>query len=149
MPFLFFLSNVAGCLAQASSNLNHSIASDLKTLRSEDCRADCLFFFRCCVFILALCRMGFDFWGITYKAWLSTLDLCRHLLGWDGLVFVMVVLKFFFFFFFKILILCLYIYIYIYFFLVSGNILNKSLFMLVGIAKNLLLFDETTIILFI
>ena len=58
---------------------------------------------------------------------------------------VMVVLKFCFF---KILILCLYIYIYIYIFLVSGNILNKSLFMLVGIAKNLLLFDETTTILF-
>ena len=34
-------------------------------------------------------------------------------------------------------------------FLYSGNILNKSLFMSVEIAKNLLLFSETTTILFI
>ena len=43
----------------------------------------------------------------------------------------------------------IYIYIYIYFFLASGNTLNKSLFMQVEIAKNLLLFGETTTILFI
>ena len=49
------------------------------------------------------------------------------------------------FFFFLILILRLYIYIYI---LVSSNILNKFLFMQVEIAKNLLLFGETTTILF-
>ena len=36
--------------------------------------------------------------------------------------------------------MCFYIYIY---FLVSGNILNKSLFMQVEIAKNLLLFGKT------
>ena len=44
-----------------------------------------------------------------------------------------------------------YIYIYIYIYihiLVSGNILNKSLFMQVEIAKNLLLFSETTTIFF-
>ena len=41
-----------------------------------------------------------------------------------------------------------FIYIYIYI-LVSGNILNKSLFMQVEIAKNLLLFNETITILFI
>ena len=46
-------------------------------------------------------------------------------------------------FFFLILILCFYIYI-----LVSGNILNKSLFMQVEIVKNLLLFGETTTIFF-
>ena len=45
-------------------------------------------------------------------------------------------------FFKKNLILCLYI-------LVSGNILNKSLFMQVEIAKNLLLFGKITTILFI
>ena len=45
---------------------------------------------------------------------------------------------------FLILILCFYIYI-----LVSGNILNKSLFMQVEIVKNLLLFGETTIVVFI
>ena len=45
-------------------------------------------------------------------------------------------------FFLLILILCLYI-------LVSGNILNKSLFMQVEIVKNLLLFGEITTILFI
>ena len=44
----------------------------------------------------------------------------------------------------KNLILCLYIYI-----LVIGNIMNKSLFMQVEIAKNLLLFGETRTILFI
>ena len=53
--------------------------------------------------------------------------------------FVMLVLNFF-----LILILCFYIYI-----LVSGNILNKSLFMQVEIAKNLLFFSKTTTILFI
>ena len=68
--------------------------------------------------------------------------LDRHLLGWAGLVFVMAVL--FFFFFFEILMLCFYIFI-----LFIGNIMNKSLFMQVEIAKNLLLFGETTTILFI
>ena len=67
-----------------------------------------------------------------------------QVLGWAGLVFVMAVTIFFFF----NLILCLYIYIYIYI-LVIGNIMNKSLFMQVEIAKNLLLFGETTTILFI
>ena len=62
-------------------------------------------------------------------------------LGWAGLVFVMVVT---FFFFFLILILCFNIY-----FLVNGNIMNKSLFMQVEIAKILLLFSEITTILFI
>ena len=45
LPLLFFLSSIASFRAQASSDLNHPIASDLKTLRSEDCRADCLFIF--------------------------------------------------------------------------------------------------------
>ena len=36
-----------------------------------------------------------------------------------------------------------------YIYLVIGNIMNKSLFMQVEIAKNLLLFDEITTILFI
>ena len=67
--------------------------------------------------------------------------LGKHLLVWAGLVFVMAVLNFILK---KNLILCFYIYI-----LVIGNIMNKSLFMQVEIAKNLLLFDETTIILFI
>ena len=67
--------------------------------------------------------------------------LDRHLLGWAGLVFVMAVL---FFFFFENLMLCFYIFI-----LFIGNIMNKSLFMQVEIAKNLLLFGETTTILFI
>ena len=40
--------------------------------------------------------------------------------------------------------MCLYIYIF-----VIGNIMNKSLFMQVEITKNLSLFGETTIILFI
>ena len=40
--------------------------------------------------------------------------------------------------------LCFYIFI-----LFIGNIMNKSLFMQVEIAKNLLLFGETTTILFI
>ena len=69
------------------------------------------------------------------------MGLGRHLLVWAGLVFVMAVLNFIFK---KKLILCFYIYI-----LVIGNILNRFLFMQVEIAKNLLLFDETTIILFI
>ena len=64
-----------------------------------------------------------------------------QVLGWAGLVFVMAVTNFF-----LNLILCLYIYIYI---LVIGNIMNKSLFMQVEIAKNLLLFGKTTTILFI
>ena len=42
----------------------------------------------------------------------------------------------------------MYIYIYIYI-LVIGNLMNKSLFMQVEISKNLLLFGETTTILFI
>ena len=46
--------------------------------------------------------------------------------------------------YFLILILCFYIYI-----LVIDNIMNKSLFMHVEIAKNLVLFGETTTILFI
>ena len=50
------------------------------------------------------------------------------------------------FIYFKILILCLYIYIYI---LVIGNIMNKFLFMLVEITKNLLLFGKITTIFFI
>ena len=41
-----------------------------------------------------------------------------------------------------------FIYIYIYI-LVSGNILNKSLFMQVKIIKNLLLFGKTITVLFI
>ena len=45
LPLLFFLSTIASFLAQASSDLNHPIASDLKTLRCEDCRANCPFFF--------------------------------------------------------------------------------------------------------
>ena len=57
----------------------------------------------------------------------------------------MAVLKFFFFFF-NFNLVFIYIYIYI---LVISNIINKSLFMQVDIAKSLLLFDETTIILFI
>ena len=70
-----------------------------------------------------------------------------QVLGWAGLVFVMAVTIFFFFFNFN-LVLYIYIYIYIYI-LVIGNIMNKSLFMQVEIAKNLLLFSETTTILFI
>ena len=64
-----------------------------------------------------------------------------HLLGKARLV-LLAVLNFFS----LILILCLYIYIYI---LVIGNIMNKYLFMQIKIAKNLSLFGETTIILFI
>ena len=48
----------------------------------------------------------------------------------------------FFFFFFYACVFCLY-FVYLCFFLVSGNILNKSLFMQVEIAKNLLLFGKT------
>ena len=47
------------------------------------------------------------------------------------------------FFFFNFNLVFIYIYI-----LVSSNILNKFLFMQVEIAKNLLLFNETTTILF-
>ena len=65
-----------------------------------------------------------------------------QVLGWAGLVFVMAVTIFFF----KFNLVFIYIYIYI---LVIGNIMNKSLFMQVEIAKNLLLFGETTTILFI
>ena len=68
------------------------------------------------------------------------MGLGRHLLVWAGLVFVMAVLNFFF----LILILCFYINI-----LVICNIMNKSLFMQVEIAKNFLLFSETITILFI
>ena len=67
-----------------------------------------------------------------------------QVLGWAGLVFGMAVTIFFFFFKFNLV----FIYIYIYI-LVIGNIMNKSLFMQVVIAKNLLLFGETTTILFI
>ena len=62
-----------------------------------------------------------------------------------GLFFVMAVINFFFWNFNLVFI---YIYIYIYI-LVIGNIMNKSLFMQVEITKNLILFSETTIILFI
>ena len=61
-----------------------------------------------------------------------------------GLGLFLLWLCFFFFFFFEILMLCFYIFI-----LFIGNIMNKSLFMQVEIAKNLLLFGETTTILFI
>ena len=61
-------------------------------------------------------------------------------LGW-ACTFVMAVLTFFFFNFNLV-----FIYIYI---IVSGNILNKSLFMHIEIAKNLLLFGKTTTVLFI
>ena len=63
------------------------------------------------------------------------------LLGW-ACTFVMVVLIYLFVFNFNLV----FIYIYI---LVIGNIMNKSLFMQVEITKNLSLFGETTIILFI
>ena len=66
-----------------------------------------------------------------------------QVLGWAGLVFVMAVTIIFIFNFNLVFI---YIYIYI---LVSGNIMNESLFIYVEIAKNLLLFGKTTIILFI
>ena len=64
-----------------------------------------------------------------------------QVLGWAGLVFVMAVTIIFIFNFNLV-----FIYIYI---LVSGNIMNESLFIHVEIAKNLLLFGKTTIILFI
>ena len=64
-----------------------------------------------------------------------------QVLGWAGLVFVMAVTIIFIFNFNLV-----FIYIYI---LVSGNIMNESLFIYVEIAKNLLLFGKTTIILFI
>ena len=70
-----------------------------------------------------------------------TTILASSWLGW-ACTFVMAVLNFIS----LILILCLYIYIYI---LVIGNIINKSLFMQVEIAKNLLLFNEITTIFFI
>ena len=63
-----------------------------------------------------------------------------QVLGWAGLVFVMAVTIFFFLNFNLV-----FIYIYI---LVIGNIMNKFLFIKVEIAKNLLLFGETTTILF-
>ena len=69
--------------------------------------------------------------------------LGKHLLVWAGFVFVMAVLIYLFLNFNLVFI---YIYIYI---LVIGNIINKSLFMQVEITKNLLLFGETTTILFI
>ena len=63
---------------------------------------------------------------------------------------VMAVLKFllclYLIFFFNFNLVFIYIYIYI---LVSDNILNKSLFIQVEIAKNLLLFGKTITILFI
>ena len=65
-------------------------------------------------------------------------------LGWVGVLGLYSVVFIYLFF----LIFCLYIYIYINI-LVIGNIMNKSLFIQVEIAKNLLLFGETTIILFI
>ena len=52
-----------------------------------------------------------------------------------------------FFFFFKPA--CFVYILFICVFLVSSNILNKSLFMQVGITKNLLFFGETTTIFFI
>ena len=67
-----------------------------------------------------------------------------QVLGWARLVFVMAVTNFIFF---LNLILCnIYIYIYI---LVIGNIMNKSLFIQVEIAKNLLLLGKITTIIFI
>ena len=65
--------------------------------------------------------------------------LASSWLGW-ACTFVMAVLNFIS----LILILCFYINI-----LVIGNIMNKSLFMQVEIAKNFLLFSETITILFI
>ena len=64
-------------------------------------------------------------------------------LGWVGVLGLYSVVYIYLFIFNLVFI---YIYIYI---LVIGNIMNKSLFMLVKIAKNLLLFGETTTILFI
>ena len=58
----------------------------------------------------------------------------------------MLVLNFFFILNFDLVYIYIYIYIYI---LVSGNILNKFLFMQVEIAKNLLLIGEIITILFI
>ena len=50
---------------------------------------------------------------------------------------------FVFFFFLFLSLRVLFIFCLFVFFLVSGNILNKSLFMQVEIAKNLLLFGKT------
>ena len=64
-------------------------------------------------------------------------------LGWVGVLGLYSVVYIYLFIFNLVFI---YIYIYI---LVIGNIMNKSLFIQVEIAKNLLLFDETITILFI
>ena len=57
------------------------------------------FFFRCYMFWhSAEWVLTFEFWGITYKAWLSTLDLLRLGLGCDWTFHILAFIFFFFFF---------------------------------------------------
>ena len=112
----FFLSTLALRLSHSFSPLLLSLAAWLKlpflrskssdrtwSENSEEWGLPCQlpFFFRCCVLWHSVeWVLTFEFWGITYKAWLSTLDLLRGLgCGWTFHTFTFGPLSFFFFFF--------------------------------------------------